>query len=809
MKKVIFSFLTLALAFGASAQTIVSTTPENRKVVLEEFTGINCTWCPDGHKTANNLAAANPGNVSIINIHQGGFAASTYTTQWGNALANQYSISSYPNATVNRGATSSSDRSVWTTWANNVLATPSCVNIATTATVDVATRVMNVHVEVYYTDSAEGAVNFLNIALVQDSVYGSQVGGSQLNPDQVAPDGSYIHMHMLRDLLTGQWGDTLKTDGTTTIPAGTYIEKDYTYTIPEQLGSPNPIPTELGNLHIVAFITKDHKTIYTGTTVTPTYNFPTEITLVDKGVTFNPMYGCNDSIQPIFKVQNYSGTPITSMTINYTGAAAPFQWTGNLNSLSTTSIELDPLQITLGQNETISITIDNVNGDSPASPYLSASGTVNKPILVEGHNRPVLHLATDAYGSETAWGLFTVDGTLIQQGGPYEDLNNVGTTPHTIPLNITEPGCYIFQIIDGYGDGINSTFGAGNYRIVDGNGTTLISSNGQYGAGEIKEMHIVEITIPEDAVSINSMSLTSCNDAASPTLIVTNEGSNAITSLTISYTGSENPVEWTGNIAPLATGTIHLAPVIVPLNQNTTINVNITAVNGTTLATPVSTSGTITATAPQQGQFSATLYLKPDAFGTETTWFLYNTAGELIQQGGPYEDITTAADTSNIPTKEIPLNGIVADGCYTFEILDAYGDGINNGYGSGNYSIKDANGTILASSNGKYGAGESKTFTISGLVGLENVSGSIYQTLLYPNPAMNSTTLEISASEGSMATINVVDMLGRDVIVLGNKALKAGNNHIEINTSALNNGVYFVRVATANGTATKKLIIKK
>tara|TARA_R110002124_G_scaffold131910_1_gene294320 strand:- start:49825 stop:50127 length:303 start_codon:yes stop_codon:yes gene_type:complete len=79
---------------GIIAQTIVSTTPENRKVVLEEFTGIHCGFCPDGHAIANALQNANPGNVFLINIHQGGFATPgpnepDFRTQWGDAIANQ------------------------------------------------------------------------------------------------------------------------------------------------------------------------------------------------------------------------------------------------------------------------------------------------------------------------------------------------------------------------------------------------------------------------------------------------------------------------------------------------------------------------------------------------------------------------------------------------------------------------------------------------------------------------------------------------------------------------------------------------
>ena len=52
MKKIVLSFLGLFAAFAVGAQTpqFVSTEAANKNVVLEEFTGINCGFCPDGHK---------------------------------------------------------------------------------------------------------------------------------------------------------------------------------------------------------------------------------------------------------------------------------------------------------------------------------------------------------------------------------------------------------------------------------------------------------------------------------------------------------------------------------------------------------------------------------------------------------------------------------------------------------------------------------------------------------------------------------------------------------------------------------------
>ena len=73
-KTQIILVIILFISSFVAAQTIVSTNPENKKIILEEYTGIHCTYCPDGHEIAQSLKDANPDNVFIINIHTGGYA---------------------------------------------------------------------------------------------------------------------------------------------------------------------------------------------------------------------------------------------------------------------------------------------------------------------------------------------------------------------------------------------------------------------------------------------------------------------------------------------------------------------------------------------------------------------------------------------------------------------------------------------------------------------------------------------------------------------------------------------------------------
>ena len=163
MKKILLSVFVLG-TFLSSAQTFVSTTPENRNVVLEEFTGIYCGYCPDGHLLGQQLHDNNPGQVVLINIHTGSYANPSgndpnYQTNFGSAIASQAGIAGYPAGTINRHAFSNwsqqggtaMSRGDWDDASADVFPLASPVNVAAISTVDIATGVLTVDVEMYYT----------------------------------------------------------------------------------------------------------------------------------------------------------------------------------------------------------------------------------------------------------------------------------------------------------------------------------------------------------------------------------------------------------------------------------------------------------------------------------------------------------------------------------------------------------------------------------------------------------------------------------------------------------------------------------
>lgn len=263
MKKTILCF-SIAVALCAAlpslyAQSLVSTQPHNRVVVLEEFTGINCGYCPDGHRIANNLKDKYNGEPILINIHSGGYATPSngqpdFRTDFGEAIDKQAGVTGYPAGTINRklfpemSKTLSLNRGQWELAAEELMKMPSPANVGLKSSFNSATRELTVDVEVYYTDDAPQPTNALNVVLVENDVIGYQSDYSS------SAHKDYHHKHMLRYMLAGQWGEEIS-------PAtkGTLIKKTYTYVVPDDFN--------VNNCEVAAFVSEGQKDIYSGAQV--------------------------------------------------------------------------------------------------------------------------------------------------------------------------------------------------------------------------------------------------------------------------------------------------------------------------------------------------------------------------------------------------------------------------------------------------------------------------------------------------------------------------------------------------------------
>lgn len=372
MKKILLSVFTLGL-LTVNAQTFVSITAENKNIVLEEFTGIYCTYCPDGHLLAQQLHDQNPGDVVLINIHEGSYAAPSgndpdFRTPFGPAITGQSNLSGYPAGTINRhqfatsqnGGTAMS-RGDWATAGGTILSQSSPVNVAAQASIDISTRLLTVVVEAYYTGNSSATTNKLNVALLQNNVEGPQTGAASFNPTQILANGNYNHQHMLRHLLTGQWGELISTT-----TSGSFYTNTYTYTIPNDL---NGIDYDLFNLEVAVFIAEGNQEVITGEMAAMTQIAPPGTNLIDIAASSNmtlPTSYCDNSITPEITITNNSTIAVDTFEVAYTlnsGSPTSQIVYTSLAAGANTTITFPSTTVPTGQNS-ISYSAYTINGTS-------------------------------------------------------------------------------------------------------------------------------------------------------------------------------------------------------------------------------------------------------------------------------------------------------------------------------------------------------------------------------------------------------------------------------------------------------------
>lgn len=490
MKKTLLVLVVAMLAgltgFAQVTDTIVSTTPSNRNVVLEEYTGINCQFCPDGHKRANQIKAQHPDRVCLINIHEGGYAANTYTTQFGTALANQTGLDGYPSGTVNRhvftGSSTAMGRGDWANAANSILNMSSPVNIAAEGTLDWATRTLNIRVQLYYTASQSVSSNALNVAITQDNVLGSQVGATTWYPEMMVGN-QYRHMHMLRHLITGQWGETIST-----IAPGTLVEKTYEYVIPEQLGSPNAISAPLADLVFVAYVCEGHQEVLTGVEIPIQHlNLPAIAGRIASAIE-TPNTNCTNVTNVQFDFTNLGANTVNSLTYTYTLNNTPQTetWTGSIASMQSGTVVLPDLNLNLGTNNSLQINVTQINGEAITGTPVTL--TLKKNVYSAG-GRMKFTLKTDNYGSETTFKFFDPNNVVVLSGGPFANSSQV----HEFDFRPATTGCYRLEVYDSYGDGINNGYGSGYFMLNAEDGTQIFRDNGKFAN---QATYMIDVTYP-------------------------------------------------------------------------------------------------------------------------------------------------------------------------------------------------------------------------------------------------------------------------------------------------------------------------
>ena len=79
---------------------------------------------------------------------------------------------------------------------------------------------------------------------------------------------------------------------------------------------------------------------------------------------------------------------------------------------------------------------------------------------------------------------------------------------------------------------------------------------------------------------------------------------------------------------------------------------------------------------------------------------------------------------------------------------------------------------------------------------------------VFPNPANASTTVAVEVANASEVAITIADLAGK-VVYTNNLGTVKGTQKVNVNTEALNSGVYMVNVSVNGAVSTQKLVVRK
>lgn len=289
-----------------------------------------------------------------------------------------------------------------------------------------------------------------------------------------------------------------------------------------------------------------------------------------------------------------------------------------------------------------------------------------------------------------------------------------------------------------------------------------------------------------------------CDGSADFTVPVYNAGTNALTSFEVELRDPTGTLVHTQAFSGknIAHGQHEVVSVAYQSSQVGTWSAKVIQPNGNVDPRPNGDEEQFeVALAPAGNDAHITVEVITDNYGSETTWELVNQYGDVILSGGPYTD---GGSTTN--TAEAWVNN---NGCYTFRIWDAYGDGICCAYGNGSYKVMQGSDVILQ--GGQFASSETQMMEVDAEnVGVEEMG--IEELRIQPSVTDGDATLIFSLADNSNVNIEVRDAMGKTVANVFSGQLLAGPQRMNVSLQGLAAGHYLVSITGDAGQVSKRVV---
>ena len=212
----------------------------NRRVLIEDFTGQNCTNCPDAHQVIRDLQLQYGEQVIAVAIHAGHFGIAEGSNPnfvglmqpEGNSYANYWQVVSYPAGVINRtsGVIKHTD---WAAYTRTALMGEPTMQIIVSGSLSADSTTLTIDTEVISQTDTNGKLQLW--------ITESEITAPQLQAGTLVP--SYTHHHVYRAAVNGLWGEEI------TLPDNTPCRTTHQIALRDNW--------DISNLSIVAFVYND------------------------------------------------------------------------------------------------------------------------------------------------------------------------------------------------------------------------------------------------------------------------------------------------------------------------------------------------------------------------------------------------------------------------------------------------------------------------------------------------------------------------------------------------------------------------
>ncbi len=211
--------------------------PTDKKILVEEFTGVRCVNCPAGSAEIENLLDIHGNQLIAVSIHAGFFSTpysnsrEDYTTPEGTALEGFLdSPLGYPTAVIDRKLFENQDdrqlsQSAWAGLIQEEKGQLSPLVIELNLDYDETSRQLTATTNIQSAETLTGDYRYSVMVIETDII------DVQLTPAGQQDD--YVHKHVLRDMMTPFNGESIDEDFT----MGATIEKVHQMTLPDNYNS--------------------------------------------------------------------------------------------------------------------------------------------------------------------------------------------------------------------------------------------------------------------------------------------------------------------------------------------------------------------------------------------------------------------------------------------------------------------------------------------------------------------------------------------------------------------------------------------